>query len=470
MIYNTIITSLLITIFSLPLARRYPVFFFYFSLALFFDPGGYLSHYFDGIFNFRDVTFILCFLPLLSTRINRNIIWQDKNFRILFKFLVIFQIYYIVVYGYLTPLYFGRNTLFQFAYRFRYDIFSIFIIFPAYAVAYHNVKVFYKLILYSALVVLSIYLYSFIGPELFIPIRIFERYKGSGMERITLESWGMFHFVLFLAIIVYITKIKVANKKALYLTSLMMFVTMLFTLTRRLYVFIAGFSIIIVFITSKLLRKSILSFGGRFILYLITFSLIFFLLFPQYFGFVRITLKDLYLLVTTGHNIEGRVDYRFAGTGGVAHLFNHIGERPFFGTGYYEKWYDSTNNFSFGQYKAQDNPYLGVFAMYGFVGMFFYLYFYVLLIRILLRIYSTIRREEKWTFIIDNYHKMIIIFLICYLVYKFSFGLPSLAIELIHYNDRIMFIAFIGILLALFRKFEIKRKKYHQKEIISSDS
>ena len=232
-----IILISLLAIFVLVASKNHPEFIFWLLINLYFDPGGYQAVLFDGNIisniNFTDVIFLLCWVPYFSLKNKFVDINEDKYFILFLKYMGIYIFFFILVYGFIIPQINGRSGFVTFLIKSRTYFMGFLLIRPIYIFLIHGMKANIRIIIYIASICLTLYFISLLSGLKLIPIATVDRYKDSGIMRITLWSYGLFDWVFNLALIVLLLKAKIENKKLLYYSGLLMAFSIVLTLTRR---------------------------------------------------------------------------------------------------------------------------------------------------------------------------------------------------------------------------------------------
>lgn len=435
-----IILVFLLSIFVLIASRNHPVFTFWLLINLYFDPGGYQMGLFQNDIisrvNFTDIIFLLCLIPYFNIRNKMSVFKEDKYFNLFYKFIGIYMLYFVLVYGFLVPQISGRSDFITFIIKSRLYFMSFILIRPVYYFVKYGMKVHFNIITYLAAICLTLYFISLVSGLNLIPYSKFERYVNSGIMRIYLNSYGLFDWVLNLALIVLLLKIRIKNKRLLLYSGLLMAFTIFLTLTRRELIG-RVFNVVIILIIVNYLFKSQRKIQlTKILVPLIILLGLLYITFPRYIGYVNDEYKNLSNLVTTGRDKEGGVDYRLAGTGDVILMKKLIIDNLVFGVGFTRYSYEDLSNFRdfnnplAGLYAGGELPYLGSIGKVGIIGLLLFLPVYIIILIMSLKLYRILKNNNINIFLKYNLYELLFgIFALSIIINKFTFNLFNIFVE-----------------------------------------
>ncbi len=440
---------------------KWPDLFFWIFLILLLDPSGYFTVYFDketwGGLYYQDIIFPLTFLPILSPKVDKSGIWKDKMFKIILVTELIFFFYHLIIYGYIVP---GNdlNTYIRFfLIRWRMSVFGFFVLIPVYIMAKRNMGLFVDILVFTTVIVFSIFFIQLLaGIEIF-PVMQFERYKGSGIMRYSLFSTGLADYTIPLALFVFLLKIPYKYKKLLYIAASLVFVSIIISLTKSVYISLFAYIVTVFFLMYKLFNFPIMSLFKRGAMFSTLLGLALLLSFPQYIDYSARLGKDIYLFLIgepyTSGITEARLDNQVP-----AHL-SIINQAPFFGAGAVSTRYSSLK-YDESDYEISDLPITGHIAYFGIVGILIYLIFYIQIIRVMRRLYLFIKPKISLEFLEQNRLELAMVFISFAFFFKTLIFRPNYLFKEITY-DRITINLFAGIMLAAFYRM---REKYNDKK------
>lgn len=471
-----LLVILLLIIFVLAASRSHPIFTFWLLINLYFDPGGYQLVWFQGniisIINFTDIIFLLCWIPYLSTGPKKSFFQEDKYFKVFYKLMSLFLFYFVIIYGYIIPQINGRNDFLTFIIKSRLYFMAFLLIKPLYYFVKKGLAINFKLIIYIATICLTLYFVSLLTNINLIPIARGDRYVNSGIIRITMWNYGLFDWVLNLAIIILILKIRIQNKKLLLYSGLLMATSIILTLTRRELVgrvYSVFLLLILIYYIFKNQRK--IRIQRIIIPVTLLFGLIF-ITFPQYIQYANNEYKSLGTLISKGTDREGNVDYRLAGTGDVIAMKKLIKENIFFGIGFTRYSYDDLTSFRdldnplAGLYAGGELPYLGSLGKMGIIGLIFFLPIYILILSLTFKLIRVLRKINLNKVIRENLYDLIfVLFSITFIINKFTFNLFNLFVESYNPSALLSFIIILNILLVCYHNLN-KTYKNQQEAIM----
>lgn len=367
----------------------------------------------------------------------------------------IYMLYFVIVYGFIIPQINDRVDFITFLIKSRLYFMAFLLIRPIYFFVKYGMEDHFKIVVYSAAICLTLYFISLISGLKLIPIATGDRYINSGIMRITLWNYGLFDWVLNLAFIVLLLKIKIKNKRLLFYSGLLMAFAIVLTLTRRELIG-RVFSILIILIIANYLFKSYRKIQiVKIILPLVFLSGLLYITFPKYIGYASDEYKSIGSLVSTGLDKEGNTDYRLAGTGDVVSMEKLISEHPFFGVGFTRYSYEDLTNFRdldnplAGLYAGGELPYLGSIGKVGIIGLVFFLPMYILILMMSLKLYRIIKKNDINIFMKYNSYELIFaVFAITFTISKFTFNLFNIFVETYSPAAFIVFVIILSILIA----------------------
>lgn len=407
-----VLALIIVLILSILIINKHPDFFFWLFLMLFFDPGGFFSGYFENnaisLIDFSDLFFIGMLLSILSIVLKKNskTVKMDSDIRKMFLCLFFFQLYFICIYGFAVPYYRSNLDFMFFLQKNRMYFMALPIMYGVYIYTQRNINLFYKMLVYFSVIILFLYLITLLTKLPIIPLMTFERYQGTGIERISMLSYGLINWILPIATIIIFLKAKkkmnFPMEKKIYISAVLMLITLFLTLTRREYLNIMLSVILILILVSYVfgIRKSKLS---RKILFPAVLGFVsFFILFPQSFNNTVNLFEDTISLVLTGQDTKGHTDYRVSGTGDMFYVKQVISENPIMGTGYIPyMWTDVVrlknlgDTFAMAMDASAEVPIYGAFFRLGIAGVLLAGGIYFLLLRDLYKFLKRLRKKGK---------------------------------------------------------------------------
>lgn len=445
-----------------------PDFAFWLLINMYFDPGGYLSYiseFYLGRIDFNDILIVFIFIAFYKNYKKGKIPLSISMKRFLIR-LFYFILFYFIIYAALIPFLKNDLNYATFLLKNRRFIYGVVILYGTYLFALRDLKYLYSTTLFVGFLTLSLFWISITTATPLIQYAEFERYSGSGINRIGMYSYGIFDLLFPLAVIAYFLskriKFNLPFKKLLYVSGVLMLITLLVTLTRRTIIDVIGMTLIIIFLISKFTEKNIITFSYKIFVPIVLVVFTLFILKPNYLTYIGKITNNTYYLLTTGEDKEGRTDNRVTGGGIYNDVFQTIGENVFLGTGYtYFHWEfkesrgsvlaTSTRGLQFGQLAdaAQEIPIVNLFFSFGIIGFLFLLPLYVILVKTGRNIYKMLK---LYIVPITHHNPFTVIFSIYTLVWMlrlFSYNLWALGDQFIGVKFQIN--AFwIGLLLAMY--------------------
>jgi hypothetical protein len=322
--------------------RNRPEIWFWLFVNLFFDPGGYVSEYLGGnlfgLLNITDIVIVGIVICLIHAKINWEVIFGDKFFLRFLLFLFIFSAYYLIVYGGVAPYLHNDFNYTVFLLKNRVFVYGLIVLISVYVFSLKGLRHFYTSTLFIGTICLSLYLITLLTGINLIPVYETPRYGHIGMMRISMASYGLFDLIFPLALIAYLLSRKINltlnHKLWLYYSATVMLITLVITLTKRTQIDIISTVIIIILIISNLFRTGKLSEMLKLVVPVIIVILVLYFTFPKYIDYMITTGEDTFLLMTTGKNSVGEIDYRVTGSDELELTKEYIRNNLIIGTGY----------------------------------------------------------------------------------------------------------------------------------------
>ncbi len=415
-----------------------PVWGFWISLALYFDPGGLFQGYFQsniiGQINFYDIWILFMSIAFLIRQRFHKVVY-DRNFIQFVKYYAFVFVYYVLVFGYLVPASNGEFTFKLFLIKQREILWGFLILFYVYYFVQNSLLNHYYITVLSGFIILSLFILGLLFKFSVIPSVTFIRYRGEGMLRIGMLSYGLFQAVLpiLLALIILRKsfKTRIFLRRELFVAGILLVIVYLITLTRRTFINL-GAEIIVVIWVSQIISGARINLTKP-ILFILVILTALYLMFPAYIGYSKNIYQDTILLITTGKDSRGQSDYRISGEGDLAIVKDYIKEKPWFGQGFYwMSWDEKIRRANFGDRfakawdAAQEVPIYYLFFSKGIVGFIIYTPVYILL---LLSIKDLFRRVKRHYYQIARSNPYVVLFALTILsgfVLDFSVGIYAL--------------------------------------------
>ncbi len=442
---------------------------FWLMLNMFFDPGGYLSavseHFLDRL-DFKDILIVFILISIYKIKGARKIIYQNTYFVKFLKFFLYFVLFYFIIYGAIIPYLKEDLNYSVFLLKNRRFVYGIILLFGVYLFALRGFKYFYLTTLFVALPTMILFWLTLITQIPLMEYALFERYRGSGIMRIGISSYGLFQILFPVSAIIYFINqsynIRIKHKNLLYFVAFLILVTLLISLTRRTILDVIGSIFIIGFLVSKIIKTNIISIPFKIIVPTLILFLIILLLTPKYVNYLATVTADTFLLLTTGKNMRGESDNRVSGGGIYPEVYEKIEQNILFGTGYsYFTWEIvremgehktavSTRGYEFGQLAdaASEIGFLNMFFSFGIIGFLFLLPLYISIYKLARKLYKIIRFNFNKLISDDPLSVVFSVLFILMVVQMFTYKIWSTGDEFI--GSRIQIIAvWIGLGFAL---------------------
>jgi hypothetical protein len=370
---------------------------FWLSLILYFDPGGYFAGLIgmDVIFRLKYYDFLMVFMfaAYLGTNDHSQFFKSDRVHKRIFIYLITISLFFLLITGIIVPMLHGYFNFTMFLQKNRQFFYGLPIFFFVFHFAFRNAKVFYKYLVYSSAIILTLYFITLITGLDLMPIEKFSRYTSN--DRISMISYGISSIILPLGLVVisYGRKLKIPNRKLLIYSMILMFLATLITLTRREIISLLFMLVAIPYLTSRLTHTV---YFGKLLKYafpVLTVGFLVMLFFPTYLDLLSKIVSDTTSILITGQDTRGVEEYRVKGTGDMLLVKEMISKNPLVGIGYYPAdWSDIVNMQSAGNEMgfvldaSGEVPIYGALLRLGVIGLIIPLFLYFLLIKLWFRV------------------------------------------------------------------------------------
>jgi O-Antigen ligase len=444
---------------------------FWISLAFYFDPGGFFSNAFGSVFfghlKYYDAFFLLMTICFLSANdIHLKELNFDKLFLRFVKYFVFLEIYYVTIYGWLTPYLNGINSdnnFSLFILKERTTVYGLFIVIYVYLFAKRGLLYHYKLIVFTGVFCLVLFIIGYLSGRSFVPTTVGDRYSGEELERVGMLSYGLFQVILSMALIIYFfsSKFKVSFplKKLVFIGGALMFLASMLTLTRRTLIEIAILPFIILWVRARITNTTIKY--GKIIAVFILGIILLGVLAPRYINWVGRMYKDIGSLVTTGKDTRGETEYRLSRTGNMIYVKENIKKRPFLGTGFLWILYSDSNErilagdtYAAAWWAAREVPVYYAFFSRGILGFVLYIPVYIFILKALIVLYKLLK--ERFNEFIVRFPILCIMGLVVFIEFLLLFSISAYTLFGSFSNPNFMF--YCGLLFSI--KFSLGKISY----------
>ena len=355
---------------------------FWFLFILFTNPGGIFKAFGEdtsskGTIDSFDFIFVLllgCFL-IASQRGKIN----NTNYKKIVKYLIIFGLYYLVVFGFFIPIF--KETLdytpFSFLKKSRKTIYSLFMFVMVYRFYLRSHIIFFKTLVISSIIVLVLFIITAVTGFEILPVSKINR-RFVNVDRIFIANEGLMGLLIPMGAVLLVFKSKLKWKKLILIAYILMFLNYILSITRRdiigtfVYLFLA--MILYNYFQNKALipiKKMVtVSFYVVIIGFFISFT------FPKYLDAGTAGLQEAANVIQYGQTSSGKKDVRLGF--GKEFMQDLIKKNYVFGTGFDNRWRGTGDKAG---YETSDYPLLSAIAMYGIIGLLIFLPIYITLVR-----------------------------------------------------------------------------------------
>ncbi len=391
---------------------------FWILLILYTNPGGIFQAlnllHMEGSYNVYDVLFLLltvCYLVVTKT----DSIF-DRDFKYLRIALMVFLIYYLIVFVYLTPIINDSqkiSTLSGFI-KSRWGVYSILLFVYSYEFFKRNGHIFINIFLISSIIILILFLQAAITKINVLPIQL-ENRGFININRILLKDYGLMPLLVPLGVAAITFKLKKPYRNLVLIGFALMSIAWVISLERRhlleipIYFILAGILFSYFAGSFDVFLRNTLKSAGVFVLLIVMILM----LYPRYVEAARIAIAESINVILYSETSTGQKDVRL----GLNRTFivDKFIEYPFLGTGFDNDW--RTRQGDDKGYEASDYPFLSSLAMFGIVGNLFFLPVYILLVRIILKGLNLLRNFQDTSLLFIFLLTFVLFFIFHFLQY-----------------------------------------------------
>lgn len=431
---------------------------FWIVLIFFTDPGGILQAFGedsgDGGINVTDILFAvlgICFVSVFKINYYKG----DKTFIELSKFLFIFLIYYIIVFSFFIPQF--KNlpdySFLRTLVKIRFGIINFFLVQFIYVFYLRSYKIFYKVFVFSSILVLALFIIAFVTGIEILPTKILVR-RYIGLNRIIMTNYGLMPILIAMGAVLLIFKFKIKYKPYILLGFLFMSIAWVLSIFRREIFGTLILFIVTSIVSNYLYKKNLIPVKKSFKVILYILILLFFvkLSFPKYFDAIVSSVEQIQSIILYGENLSGMKDARLGA--GKIELQNKVLNNYIVGTGFDNNWRVSEDP----GFEASDYPFLAAIAIHGILGMAIFFPIYVLLYKSIFKDLKYIRRRKINLNSFEQYS--LIVFMVYFLFEILNYTYWFLPLSLFSYTKHHKWYIFLAMFMGM-------RYIYYRQEYIS---
>lgn len=413
------------------IVRNHPDFWFWIFLNLFFDPGGYVYGFMGGTFmgplHQSDIFIAGMMVCLISAKVNWKAVFEDKELKRFFIALIIFAMYYYIFYGGVVPFLHNDWNYKTFLMKNRLFAYGFILLLSIYVFAFRGLYYYFLATLVVGFICLNLFFITLVTGINLIPVFTMARNPGEDMMRVGMLSYGIFYSIFPISLITYILSkkinIDIKYKKLLYYTGIVMLITLLLTLTRRIQIDIIGTAILLSIIIAYIFRIGKLSSLMKVIVPAFVVFIVLYITFPDYTGYIAETAEDTFLLMTTGRDSKGQTDQRVSATNDYVEVIKYIENNLVLGAGWTKLEWKGRGNVVSPRGKhhaiimdaAGEVPIYFLFFGFGLAGAILIIPLYFLIIKLFISMMNLLRKN-----IIKILHEPLIIIISVYVVLSIS--------------------------------------------------
>ena len=334
----------------------------------------------EGSVTIRDLIFFSLVGCFAVVKYRNN----NHTHKITIRYLIIFGIYYFIVFGYITPIFKGAldYSYFTFLKKSRTTVYNFVLFIIVYTFYLRSYVLFYKILIISTILTISLFLLSFSAGVDIIPYDEVNR-GFVDVKRIFLKSYGNFFLLVPMGFTILVfLKNKFKWKKYIMFAFFLTAIVILLTITRRHLIGFFIYFIIATLLYNYFEHKPLLPIKKivSVLVYVVILGFLLSLSFPKYIEAAKIGFEQSLNVVSEGETTTGKKDVRLGF--GKEFMQNLIINNIYFGTGFDNRW--RTKEGDSQGYEASDYPMLGAIAMTGIIGILFFLPVYIILVKSLI--------------------------------------------------------------------------------------
>lgn len=364
---------------------------FWITIVFYLDPGGYLaisipgSRYVIAKFFLTAIAWS-CYMLIKHRGGNKSI---DTSFikRITYILLVWYAYYFLWYYGLNNNSFPG---FFRVIIRNSRMINQGLLVIPIVYFALRGLGGFTYMLKWSTVVIASFFILSVVFNINLIQFSSGNRGLGSEAIRYAMYGYGIITFVIPMTIAMLLFKFK--TDRVLLFAGILTLIISILAIVRRELIGIVEAYIILFFLINYINRKSVFKFLShvfsiRNILYITLFFIFVSAVFPNVVEVSRTIVVNTYYSIFEANGADAARLSLKAKTG----IITAIEENLFLGTGFDADWMTADGGVN--EWEGSDYIFLSAFAMYGLVGLLVFLPFYILTIKIIIRLLKLLRNE-----------------------------------------------------------------------------
>lgn len=380
--------------------KNYDLFVIIFWIIVVFyqDPGGFIfannenrvDDTLSVMHTFGSIAFM--YIIFIFRYNNKNLMLIEDKFLQFYGIIIfIWSVYYFLwFYGLNNP---ASSSLLKLITRNNRMVGQILLVFPLVYFSSINLKSFVKILSWSTLIIMIMFLISvFLNLDL-VKLDIGSRGMDSGLNRYFMFGYGLMYFLVPLALSYLLMKFK--NERIILFSAFFVVVFFFLSILRREIIGIAEHLIILALLVNYIYKRKVLSFVWRFInvrsvafvvITIITISIVF----PKVIENIYFVAEQTYIRTVLGEgSVESTDDERVSFTA-MRDMLSIIDKNMILGIGY-----KGTSLF-----EVCDYIFLSAFGLYGIVGLVIFLPFYIITFTIIVLFVKLIR--ENLTLIKQN--------------------------------------------------------------------
>lgn len=389
---------------------------FWFTLIIFTNPGAILSALgedsSDGGINITDLLIVVLFACYVVVQ-KKNIIPDDRSFSKIIKYLLIFLLYYLVVFGFFVPALKAQSSYSPITtfIKIRHGVINILLVILVYEFFLRSYLIFIKYFLYSSIIVIALFFVTILAGIDILPVTSMNR-SFIDTQRLMMGNYGLMPILIPMGAVLFVFKFDIKYRKPIFIGFVLMFITWLLAIVRRNIFGTFIYLILALMFNNFIQHKALFSFNKiiKLSIYAVVLVFIIQLAFPKYLEAGIAAGRETINVIKYGETSSGKKDVRLGL--GKDFMQELIAENFIFGTGFDNRWRTGAGDRS--GFEASDYPFLAAIAMSGILGLFFFLPIYIVLVKTMIHDIKYLRVYQFNSHSIESY---IFILFILYFIF-----------------------------------------------------
>lgn len=370
---------------------------FWVLVVFYGDPGGLFKEYLNDFFlKWYQLVFVFLMWMIFFVKIKKRNFWSYKYVKQYLVFILLWAAYYYIVYAGINNDYLsGPLEIFS---KHTRMLKQMLLVIPVIYFSIYTLRDLSGVLLNVTIVIMFFFFISYFFGLQIIPIWVANR----GFIDATrfLIQYGIIDFTFQMMIVVILFNLSTLSKisfQKIFIAGIMIALSIVLVISRRGIFGIFESFVIMAILHAYIYRRRILTALSifyrkkRFLFTSVAIFILVLIFFPKYINYTIEAVEETFFIIQTGgETSEGFQDVRFSLTKKVG-IFQAIKENPWIGTGYDPIWGSGDGGEK--GWEGSDYFFLGALANFGVIGLLFFLPFYIIAGRVIIRTIKLIRNN-----------------------------------------------------------------------------